>query len=172
MHGIGKTDVITFWFLLPITVVESSLQSCSSCTPRPSLLTSWVTLDMLCFTLFLSSPTDIINPVHYLRFMMTNMLMIKLMRAKYPFLSCAMKDCISKNYTVATCMELTRFSEQFQVTYVWWFRLWQQKHNHWKLWWYMTSDDFYCPACIYKPSDDWQIPFWQYLHFTFIFLPE
>lgn len=43
---------------------------------------------------------------------MTNILMIKMMRAKYRFLSCAMKDCISKNYTVATCMELTRFWEQ------------------------------------------------------------
>lgn len=44
-------------------------------------LTSWVTMEKLSFTFFLSSGNDhIISPVHYLRFMMTNILMIKMIR--------------------------------------------------------------------------------------------
>lgn len=112
MHGIGKKDVITFWFLLSITVDPTSVLFFLHPPPPPPLLTSWVTLDMLCFTLLLSSPTDIINPVHYLRFMMTNILTIKMMRANYRFLSCATRDCISKKSTVVTCMELSGFWEQ------------------------------------------------------------
>lgn len=60
------------------------------CSPLP--LTSWVTLEKLSFTFFLSSSNDhIISPVHYLRFVMINILMIKMMRTWgfYPVVSCA-----------------------------------------------------------------------------------